>query len=166
MKTNNPENPGMITWGDSTGSDGQGIQSYPSTSTSPTISNHSISLFSYRISFPFLKFAPVPFPQLPLPGIFTAVMVVLALVWVAILAIGLIEVGNYLWQRRRIAQVVAETDTIMEENSSGGPGPFVKVPLHMVPGAETLDASADEESVLSSASESDSEPEMDDYRFF
>lgn len=93
-------------------------------------------------------------------------MVVLALVWVAILAIGLIEVGNYLWQRRRIAQVVAETDRIMEENPSGRPGPYVKVPLHMVPGAETADTSADEDSVLSSASESDSEPEVEDYRFF
>lgn len=132
-------------------------------------SSHSISFFSYRISFPFLKFAPVPFPQLPLPGIFMTVMVLLALVWIAIVTIGLVELGNYVWQRRMIARVANETDLSMEETPSASSGLLLKIPLDRV-GLETVGAGGevctDDESALSSVSDSDSEPEVDDYRFY
>ncbi|KAJ5728838.1 uncharacterized protein N7483_003346 [Penicillium malachiteum] len=91
------------------------------TLTSPSLrlsTSHDLSFFSYRISFPFFKLAPMSLPQLPLPGIFTTVMILLALVWIAILAIGLVEVANYLWRRRRIAHVAADTDRLLNENSS------------------------------------------------
>lgn len=132
-------------------------------------SSYSISFFSYRISFPFLKFAPAPFPQLPLPGIFTTVMVLLALVWIAIVTIGLVELGNYVWQRRAIARIAAETDQDMDEIPSVRYGPLLKIPFERV-GLETAGARGemcrDDESALSSGSDSDSEPEVDDYRFF
>ncbi|KAJ5798810.1 uncharacterized protein N7503_006315 [Penicillium pulvis] len=80
-----------------TGSHGQEPESSSSSLGLP--SGDYISFFSYRISFPFLKFAPVSFAPFPLPGLFTTIMVLLALVWIAILTIGLVEVGNYLWSR-------------------------------------------------------------------
>ncbi|KAJ5161670.1 hypothetical protein N7492_007062 [Penicillium capsulatum] len=139
-------------------------------SKSPTsaTSSHSISFFSYRISFPFLKFVPAPFPQLPLPGIFTTVMVLLALVWIAIVTIGLVELGNYVWQRRTTARVAAETDQGMQENAPVGAGLLVKFPLDgmctEMSGSRGATCS-DVEWMLSSGSDSDSEPDVDDYRF-
>ncbi|KAJ6013780.1 hypothetical protein N7540_008371 [Penicillium herquei] len=89
------------------------------TSTSLRLStSHDLSFFSYRISFPFLKSTPMSLPQLPLPGIFTTIMILLALVWIAILAIGLVEVANYLWRRRRLAHVAADTDRLLNEDPS------------------------------------------------
>ncbi|KAJ5634747.1 hypothetical protein N7528_002589 [Penicillium herquei] len=89
--------------------------------TSPSLrlaTTHHLSFFSYRISFPFLKSAPMSLPRLPLPGIFTTIMILLALVWIAILTIGLVEVANYLWKRRRMAHVAADTDRLLNEDSS------------------------------------------------
>ncbi|KAF3398575.1 hypothetical protein F1880_006333 [Penicillium rolfsii] len=77
-----------------------------------------ISLFSYQISFPFLKYAPKCLPHFSVPGIFTTVVVLLALVWVAILTIALVELGNYMWKERRDATIVLETENVASNSMS------------------------------------------------
>jgi len=126
------------------------------------LTGHSISFFSYRISLPFLNFAPANFAQYPLPGIFTAVMVLLAMVWIAIFMIGLVELGNYLW-KRRARQV--EGGEISEEVSKCEE--LVKLPVRVMV-IPRPDMDGDEEAVLLSSwseSESGSDSERDDYRF-
>lgn len=129
-------------------------------------SGHSISFFSYRIPLPFLKFAPANFPQYPLPGIFTTVMVLLAMVWIAIFMIGLVELGNYLWKRRAARQ--AEREGNMSEGLSEESEELIKVPMRVMvaPRVET-DCRDEMAALLSSGSESDSgsDLERDDYRF-
>lgn len=142
-----------------------------STASLKLASGHSISFFSYRISLPFLKFAPGSFPQSQLPGIFTTVMVLLAMVWIAIIMIGLVEFGNYLWKRRRAARLALESDVDVHEGLAGGAVELTKMPMRVVvaPGRGTDgEGSQDEEAtLLSSGSESDSgsESSVDDYRF-
>ncbi|KAJ5717029.1 hypothetical protein N7488_002675 [Penicillium malachiteum] len=120
--------------------------------TSPSLrlaTSHHLSFFSYRISFPFLKSAPMSLPQLPLPGIFTTIMILLALVWIAILTIGLVEVANYLWKRRRMAHVAADTDRLLNEDSSSTE--LVKEPFQVLVVPRTprrLEQTQDENSVL------------------
>jgi hypothetical protein len=132
-----------------------------SSATLKLASGQSISFFSYRISLPFLKFAPANLPQYPLPDIFTTVMVLLAMVWIAIFMIGLVELGNYLWKRRAARQ--AERDEDMGERFDESEE-LVKVPMRVmvVPRVET---DHDEEATLSSESDSGSDLERDDYRF-
>jgi hypothetical protein len=84
---------------------GAGSYTYSTLQVSPT---YYISFFSYRISFPFLKFAPKCPPRLPLPGILTTVALLLALIWVSILTIALVELGNYMWKKRQAARLMAE----------------------------------------------------------
>jgi hypothetical protein len=136
-----------------------------SSATLKLASGHSISFFSYRISLPFLKFAPANFPQYPLPGIFTTVMVLLAMVWIAIFMIGLVELGNYLWKRRAATQ--AERDEGVSEGTFDEPEELVKMPMQVlvIPQSET---DHDEEATLLSSgveSDSGSDLERDDYRF-
>ncbi|KAJ5917389.1 hypothetical protein N7466_010943 [Penicillium verhagenii] len=95
-------------------------------------SGNYISFLSYRISFPFLKSAPVYFPQFPLPGIFTTIMLLLALVWIAILTIGLVEVGTYLWNRGQIAQLAGESDEMARDNSESRVDELIKAPLQVL----------------------------------
>lgn len=140
-----------------------------STSSSPLriAPGHYISFFSYRISFPFLKFAPMSFPQFPLPSIFTTVMIILALVWIAILTIGLVEVGNYLWRRRYTARLAAESERLANEESSSS-RECLKEPFQVlvVPRAPWRTESRRNETseLLSSTLDDDSDIEMDDYR--
>lgn len=136
-----------------------------SSATLKLASGHSISFFSYRISLPFLNFAPANFPQYPLPGIFTTVMVLLAMVWIAIFMIGLVELGNYLWKRRAARQ--AERDEYLSEASFDESEELIKVPMRVMV-IPRPDANHDEEAtLLSSGTESDSgsDSERDDYRF-
>lgn len=136
-------------------------------STLQALPTHYISFFSYRISFPFLKFAPKCLPRLPLPGILTTVAVLLALIWVVILTIALVELGNYLWKKRQAARLAAEDDNnvsvYMSTTCEDG-----KIPLSVVAhgsGPEQTESYLDAES-LDSDSNSDSEPDVDDYRIF
>lgn len=134
---------------------------------SPT---HYISFLSYRISFPFLKFAPECLPRFPLPGIFTTVVLLLALVWIAILTIALVELGNYMWQRRRAARLATESDNVVSDDLSGT-CKNGKIQLDMLAGcgSERTEGYVDNTSLMSdfnSDSGSDSEPDVDDYRIF
>ncbi|KAJ5126931.1 hypothetical protein N7448_007710, partial [Penicillium atrosanguineum] len=136
-----------------------------SSATLKLASGYSISFFSYRISLPFLKFAPANFPQYPLPGIFTTVMVLLAMVWIAIFMIGLVELGNYLWKRRAARQ--AERDEYIRESSFDEPEELIKLPMRVMV-IPRPDADHDEEAALlsiGSESDSSSDSERDDYRF-
>ncbi|KAJ6120776.1 hypothetical protein N7523_005056 [Penicillium sp. IBT 18751x] len=136
-----------------------------SSATLKLASGHSISFFSYRISLPFLKFAPANFPQYQLPGIFTTVMVLLAMVWIAIFMIALVELGNYLWKRRATRQ--ADRDEFLSEASFDESEELIKVPMNvMVIPRPDLDHE-EEATLLSSRSDSDSgsDSERDDYRF-
>ena len=83
-------------------------------------SEHYISFLSYRVSFPFLKFAPTAFPSFPLPGIFTTVIILLALVWIAILTVGLVEFGNYLWRNSESARPLRRRTSRSEESINDG----------------------------------------------
>ena len=91
-------------------------------------SGHSISFFSYRISLPFLKFAPSFFPFQP-PDVFTTVLVLLAMVWIAILMIALVEFGNYLWKRRQAERLAARCERVMRDDPVAGAVELVKVPF-------------------------------------
>ena len=107
------------------------------------------------------------FPQFPLPSIFTTVMIILALVWVAILTIGLVEVGNYLWRRRYNARLAAESERLANEESSSS-RECLKEPFQVlvVPRAPWRTESRRNEAseLLSSTLDDDSDIEMDDYR--
>lgn len=139
------------------------------TSTLQISPTHSISFLSYRISFPFLKFAPKCPPRLPLPGIFTTVVLLLSLVWIAIFTIAMVELGNYLWKKRRAARLAMEGDGLLRDGVSSS-GEHGKIPLGAltVPG-QKAESCVDSVSLMSdsnSDSGSDSEPEVDDYRIF
>lgn len=149
---------------------GSGSYTSSTLQVSPT---HYISFFSYRISFPFLKFAPKCLPRLPLPGILTTVALLLALIWVAILTIALVELGNYMWKKRQAARLAAESDNIVSERMSTTCKDS-KIPLSVVAhqhgsGSEETESYLDMESLdsdFNSDSGSDSEPDVDDYRIF
>ncbi|KAJ5975667.1 hypothetical protein N7481_009374 [Penicillium waksmanii] len=143
-----------------------------SASTPRYSSGHYISFLSYRVSIPLMKFFPAAFPAFPLPGIFTAIIVLLALVWIAIFTIGLVEFGNYLWNGydeadetgHRTVEDGLEDDS--EEYELSEHGEMSKLPLHPVgfpmPVAEGPD---DEGSLLmSNTSDSESESGIDNYR--
>lgn len=139
-----------------------------SSSTLHISPSHYISFFSYRISFPFLKYAPKCLPRFPLPGIFKTVVLLLALVWIAILTIALVELGNYMWKKRRDARLVLESDNIMTESMLSG-YEDEKIPLRVmtVPGREGMEGcAASLMNDYNSESGSDSEPDVEDYRIF
>lgn len=106
-------------------------------------SGDSISFFSYRIPLPFLKFAPSSFPFQP-PDVFTTVLVLLAMVWIAILMIALVEFGNYLWKRRRAERLAARCERDMGDDLAAGAVELVKVPF---PGSSN-GTSMDEDAAL------------------
>ncbi|KAJ5682542.1 hypothetical protein N7462_005707 [Penicillium macrosclerotiorum] len=132
---------------------------------------HHISFLSYRISFPFLKSAPIALPQYPLPGNLMTVMVLLALVWIAILTIALVEFGNYLWKRRRAAMLAIESDKIANQRHISNPlGETAKTRLLIIPVSEHVRLQTrvghDDTVFLSTNpeldSESDTESEVDE----
>lgn len=96
-------------------------------------------------------------------------MVLLAMVWIAILMIGLVEFGNYLWKRRGAASLAAECDEEVNEDSAAGSEELLKAPLRVVvvPGVSEGVYQDEDGALLSSPSESEdeSEAERDDYRF-
>lgn len=106
-------------------------------------SGHSISFFSYRIPLPFLKFAPSSFPFQP-PDVFTTVLVLLAMVWIAILMIALVEFGNYVWKRRRAERLAARYERVMrDEYPAADAVELVKVPFSGSSNETSLDGGAD-----------------------
>lgn len=135
-------------------------------------SGHYISFLSYRVSLPFLKFAPVSFASFPLPGIFTTVIVLLAMVWIAILTIGLVEFGNYLWngteQGRESGQygVRDGSESGNEDYELAEEGQMSKLPSMITIGTafDTTEGLDEEVSGSLISSESDSESEIGDYR--
>ena len=87
-------------------------------------------------------------------------MILLGLVWVAIITIGLVEFGNYLWQRREETE---ENAFRLED---------MKVPMHVDVGLASAcigveESRQDEDAdFLTSESDSECESERDDYRIF
>lgn len=96
-------------------------------------------------------------------------MVLLAMVWVAIVMIGLVEFGNYLWKRRRMAGLADESDQERSGEADAESLEMVKAPLRVVVGSSgTSRGVYHEDSTLlssASASEDGSESTRDDYRF-
>lgn len=151
------------------------IHSYESGFYSPSTprysSGHYISFLSYRVSIPLMKFFPAYLPAFPLPGIFTTVVVLLALVWIAILTIGLVEFGNYLWNGRdemdetRQRTFEDESEDVNEEYELSEHGEMSKLPLHPVRFKMPVDQGLDDESsLLLSSSDSESESGTDNFR--
>jgi len=60
------------------------------------------------------------------------VMILLIFVWTAILTVGLVEVGNYLWNRRRVARLVAESDRMANDDLVTGYTELVKEPFQVL----------------------------------
>jgi hypothetical protein len=95
-------------------------------------------------------------------------MLLLALVWVAILTIALVEMGNYMWKKRRDARLALESDNIASDSVLGG-YEDEKIPLRVmtVPGPEGMEGcAASLMNDYNSESGSDSEPDVEDYRIF
>lgn len=140
-------------------------------------SGHSTSSFAYRFSFTTLKSKAMTFPQYPLPEAFTTVIILLVMVWVAIFTIGLLELGNYIWRRRRDALAREGARRLHGQDPDVGLDETMKVPLRIViaPSESTRSRSMGGhgyeflESVPSdydSDSDSGSESDEDDYRIF
>ncbi|KAJ5950433.1 uncharacterized protein N7479_008846 [Penicillium vulpinum] len=146
----------------------------PASSSHPS-SNHSISFFAYRFSFKPFRSKVMTFPQDPLPGVFTTVIILLVMVWVAIFTIGLLELGNYLWKRRAEA-FARESDQVPDsEERDVGLDETMKVPLRIIiaPSERSRPRFVGEygyeflESIYSGdESDSGSESDEDDYRLF
>lgn len=90
-------------------------------------------------------------------------MVLLALVWIAILTIGLVEVGNYLWNRGRASPLAGESDEVNSGDDSAGRSvelvkePFQVLVIPRIPRRETVRHQGEDDELLSSSSGSDSE---------
>jgi len=136
------------------------------------VSRHSISLFSYRISLPYLHIhieAP-GFPLRPLLGIFTTVIILMAMVWIVILTVSLVELANYLWRKWRgaraavsAAAAAAVTDCSVIP-SGGGTNAYdtLDVPVRIV----VVPRDLEKYGIIASELDSDSrsEGDMDEYR--
>ena len=96
-------------------------------------------------------------------------MVLLALVWIAILTIALVEFGNYLWKQRRATRLAVEREAV-DERSDATSEDFVKVPLRIIDvpkmvASDVLDDNQDENRTMLpriSVSDLDSESGIDD----
>ncbi|KAJ5771379.1 uncharacterized protein N7511_003430 [Penicillium nucicola] len=84
--------------------------STPASFSLASSAGHSVSFFSYRLSWPALGSSTTNMPRYPLPGIFTTVIVLLAMVWIAIFTIGLVELANFVWERRKEAEEAQEEE--------------------------------------------------------
>jgi hypothetical protein len=92
-------------------------------------------------------------------------MVLLALVWIAILTIGLVEVGNYIWTRGRVAPLVGEIEVESDDSTSRSvelmKNPFQVLVVPRIPMHETVRYPDEDDELLSSSSECDSEFESE-----
>lgn len=114
-------------------------------------------------------------PQYSLPGVFTTVIILLVMVWIAIFTIGLLELGSYLWRRRREGLARVGAQRLHSQDPDVGLDETMKVPLRIViaPSESTRPQFVREhgyeflESVPSDYdSDSGSESDEDDYRIF
>jgi hypothetical protein len=136
------------------------------------ISRHSFSLFSYRISLPYLHIhiEPPGFPLRPFPGIFTTVIILVAMLWIVILTVSLVELANYLWRKRwgaraAVASAAAAPITDCSVIPSGGgrnADDTLGVPVRIV----VVPRASEKYGILASESDSDSmsEGDMEEYR--
>lgn len=138
-------------------------------------SGHSISPFAYRFSFTTLKSKAMTFPRYALPEVFTTVIILLVMVWIAIFTIGLLELGRYLWRRRRVSLDRVSAQRLHGQDPDVDLDETMKVPLRIViaPSESTRPHFARGhgyeflESVPSDYdSDSGSESDEDDYRIF
>jgi hypothetical protein len=135
-------------------------------------SGYSVSFFAYRFSIPTLRLKTAGFSQFPLPGVFTTVIILLVMVWIALFTIGLVELGNYLWSRR--GQTVVGNGNGNDEDQNFELDELMKMPLRVVaiPGDETrvnslIQPEYEFLDALSSDSDSESSTsDEDDYRIF
>lgn len=93
-------------------------------------------------------------------------MVLLALVWIAILTIGLVEVGNYLWNRGQASPLAGNEEVGSGDDSVGRSVELVKEPFQVLviprsPRRESVRQQNEDDELLSSSSESDSEFESE-----
>jgi hypothetical protein len=138
-------------------------------------SDHSTSSFASRFSFTTLRSKATTFPQYPLPEGLPTVIILLVMVWIVIFIIGLLELGDYLWRRRRETLAREGARHLHSQDPDVGLDETMKVPLRIViapsesirprcmggHGYEFL------ESVPSDYdSDSGSESDEDDYRIF
>ncbi|KAJ5940872.1 hypothetical protein N7516_001040 [Penicillium verrucosum] len=138
-------------------------------------SSHLTSSSAYRFAFTALRSKAMRFPQSPLPEVFTTVIILLVMVWIALFTIGLLELGNYVWRRSREASARNSAQRLHSQDPDVGLDETMKVPLRIVigPSENTRPRSVGEhgyeflESVASDYdSDSDSESDEDDYRIF
>ncbi|KGO72678.1 hypothetical protein PITC_056640 [Penicillium italicum] len=134
---------------------------------------HSPSFFAYYFSFTTSGPKVMTFPQYPLPGVFTTVIILLVMVWITIFTIGLLELGNYLWRRKGEALDIEVAQGLHSQDGDVDLDETMKVPLGIVIASSesTRSRSVGEygyeflESV-SSDYDSGSESDDDDYRIF
>ncbi|KAJ5516468.1 hypothetical protein N7527_008028 [Penicillium freii] len=138
-------------------------------------SGHSTSSFAYCFSFTTLRSKAMTFLQYPLPEVFTTMIILLVMVWIAMFTIGLLELGNYLWRRRREALAREGAQRLHSQDPDVGLDERMKVPLRIViapsennpprsvggHGYEFLESVASDYD-----SDSGSESDEDDYRIF
>ncbi|CAG7991224.1 unnamed protein product [Penicillium salamii] len=133
---------------------------------SASSSGHTVSFFAYRISIPTLRFNFSSLAGYPFPGVVTTVIILLVLVWIAIITIGLVELGNYIWIRRRQADI---GDARGDEEQSVELDELTKIPISVVaiPSDRSLVANESEPvHHRPGDSDVDSESDDDDYRIF
>ncbi|CAG8286280.1 unnamed protein product [Penicillium salamii] len=133
---------------------------------SASSSGHTVSFFAYRISIPTLRFNSSSLAGYPFPGVVTTVIILLVLVWIAIITIGLVELGNYIWIRRRQTHI---GDARGDEEQSVELGELTKVPISVVAILSDRNLVANESEPMhheSGDSDVDSESDDDDYRIF
>jgi nitrogen fixation-related uncharacterized protein len=132
--------------------------STPASFSLASSAGHSVSFFSYRFSLPSLGSSTATPPRYPLPGIFTTVIILLVMVWIAIFTIGLVELGSYLWARRE-AQVDDEEEVEHGEEGSVRLDDLKSVPFTVVVPPERIRSSSeiehDDEYLVSVFSDSD-----------
>ena len=133
------------------------------------------SLFSYRISLPFLESVTVSSSQVPVIGDYATVIILLALVWMGIITISFVEIRNYLQRRQRLARLAAESDILRSEeracNFSEVKSPIYLPMVSKTVGRGTQERCQDEDADIYlsdsvSDSESEIESERDDYRLY
>ncbi|KAJ5361272.1 hypothetical protein N7541_002116 [Penicillium brevicompactum] len=130
-------------------------------------SGHTITLFTHRFSVPRLKLQMAGLRGYPIPGVFTTVVTLLVVVWIAIFTIGLVELCNYVWSRQSLA--ATRDPTCDDEGPSVELDELTKIPFSVVmiseeaqPGSPSSELGSLD--VTSEFSSTDSDPEEDDYR--
>lgn len=124
---------------------------------------------SHQESLPFIDSAAGALPHIVLPGAFMTVMIMMALVWLAILTLGLVEFGGYICKRNKATRLSDSTEEYLIKLRADGCKDVEKVPWQIitVPRAqEEAKSRLSSENLLSNNFELDSESAsgLDDYR--